>query len=234
MFGTAVYLVDVNGNVISTFPVAGSSTITGPLGRSADAASVSSALSTEDVAILNALLTTTIFTGRIGEVQASPTANTVLDRLKTLATLLNGGLPAALGQSTMANSLRVVLPSDQSAIPINLQPTTSGGSTPYVNLDLGTTGQVVKNGAGQVYNYYLYNNAATTRYVKFYDKGTAPTSGDTPVWTLGIPAGSAANVAFPNGIAFASGISLRGTTLVANNDNTAPSANDLVVNLGYK
>lgn len=32
------------------------------------------------------------FTGRIGEVQASPTANTVLDRLKTLATLLGGTL----------------------------------------------------------------------------------------------------------------------------------------------
>lgn len=36
------------------------------------------------------------FTARIGEVQASPTANTVLDRLKALATLLGGGLPAAL------------------------------------------------------------------------------------------------------------------------------------------
>ena len=33
---------------------------------------------------------------QIGEVQASPTANTVLDRLKSLATLLSGGLPAAL------------------------------------------------------------------------------------------------------------------------------------------
>ena len=32
----------------------------------------------------------------IGEVQASPTTYTVLDRLKTLATLLNAGLPAAL------------------------------------------------------------------------------------------------------------------------------------------
>ncbi len=36
------------------------------------------------------------FTGRIGEVQASPTQYTLLERLKVLATLLNGGLPAAL------------------------------------------------------------------------------------------------------------------------------------------
>ncbi len=46
--------------------------------------------STVSVATLDALLT------RIGEVQASPTANTTLDRLKALATLLAGGLPAAL------------------------------------------------------------------------------------------------------------------------------------------
>jgi hypothetical protein len=49
---------------------------------------------TEDT--LATLLTEAVFTGRVGEVQASPTANTVLDRLKVLATLLNGGLPAAL------------------------------------------------------------------------------------------------------------------------------------------
>lgn len=64
-------------------------------------------------------LAETTFTGRIGEVAASPTANTVLDRLKTLATLLAAGLPAALGQGTMAQSLRVVLPSDQSAVPVS-------------------------------------------------------------------------------------------------------------------
>lgn len=33
--------------------------------------------------------------------------------LQRLTTLLNGGLPAALGQGTMAQSMRVVLPSDQ-------------------------------------------------------------------------------------------------------------------------
>jgi hypothetical protein len=169
MFGTAVYLVDVNGNPISTIPVAGATTISGPL-----------------------------------------------------------------GQAAMAASLPVVVASNQTAFPVNLQPTTSGGSTPYTNLDLGVTGQVVKNGAGQIYNYYLYNNANATRYVKFYDKGTAPTQADTPVWTFGIPAGAAANVAFPNGIAFAAGISLRGTTGVAIADTGAPATNDLVVNVGYK
>lgn len=208
MFGTAVYLVDVNGNVISTFPVAGSSLITGPLDRRLDAQAVSVALSTEDVAILNlikAIWPTTVDT--------------------------NSG-------NKSASTLRVVLATDQPSLtnaqPVSLQPTTSGGSTPYTNIDLGTTGQVVKNGVGQVYNYYIYNNATAVRYVKWYDKGTAPTQADTPVWTFGIPPGGAANVAFPNGIAFAAGISLRGTTGVAVADTGAPNANDLVVNVGYK
>lgn len=40
-----------------------SNTVSGPLGRQADAASVSVAMSTEDVAFLNALLTTSAFPG---------------------------------------------------------------------------------------------------------------------------------------------------------------------------
>lgn len=172
--------------------------ITGPLGRKADAASVSTALSTEDVA------------------------------------LLGGGLPAALGQGTMAQGMRVTLPSDQTAISVSLQPTTSGGSLVYRNLDLGSTGQVVKNGAGQLYGYFLYNNASATRFVKVYDKGTAPTNSDTPAMTYPLPAGSAANVAFPNGVAFAAGISLRATTGIADNDTGAPGTNDCVVNVNYK
>jgi len=200
-----VYLVDANGNTVSPAS-GGSSSITSPLGRQADAASVSAALSTEDVALLTALLTTTAFQARI----------------------------PANGQAAMAASVPVAIASNQSAIPINLQPTTSGGSTPYRNLDLGTTGKVVKNSAGQLYNYFISNNAAAARFVKFYDKATAPTDGDTPIWTFQLPPGAAANVAFPNGIAFANGISIRGTTGVADNDTGAPSTNDIIVNLGYK
>ena len=139
-----------------------------------------------------------------------------------------------LGQGTMAQSVPVVLPSNQTAIPVNLQPTTSGGSLVYRNLDLGVTGQVAKNGAGQLYSYFFYNNASATRYIKIYDKATAPTQSDTPVMTYPIPAGSAANVAFPNGVAFSAGISLRATTGVADSDTGAPSTNDVVINVNYK
>lgn len=47
------------------------------------------------------------FTGRIGEVQASPTANTVLDRLKTIATLLSGTLTVGSHNVTNAGTFAV-------------------------------------------------------------------------------------------------------------------------------
>lgn len=115
------------------------------------------------------------------------------------------------------------------------QPSTSGGLTTYRSLDLGSTGVAVKTSAGQLYGYYLYNNSSSaTRFVKIYDKASAASSSDTPVMTLPIPAGSAANVSFGAGIAFASGISVRATTAIADNDTGAPSTNDVVVNLLYK
>jgi len=69
-----VYLVDANGNTVSPAS-GGSSSITSPLGRQADAASVSTALSTEDVALLTALLTTTAFQARTPALGAATAAN---------------------------------------------------------------------------------------------------------------------------------------------------------------
>jgi hypothetical protein len=48
----------------------------------------------------------------IGDVGASPAANTLLGRLKAIATLLGGGLPASLGPKTGATSLSIVPASD--------------------------------------------------------------------------------------------------------------------------
>lgn len=119
---------------------------------------------------------------------------------------------------------------------VSLQPTTSGGASIYRSLSVVATGASVKASAGQLYGYYVANlNASSTRYLKIYDKASAPTVGsDTPVITIPIPPGSAANVAFPNGVAFALGIGVGATTLIADADATAPSANEVVVNLFYK
>lgn len=97
-----------------------------------------------------------------------------------------------------------------------------------------TTGVNIKAAAGQVYGWYLYNNAAAIRIVKLYDKATAPTVGtDTPTQTIVLPANGGANLFSDVGFQFLNGIGIGVSTGIADNDTTAPSANDVVVNLFY-
>jgi hypothetical protein len=104
----------------------------------------------------------------------------------------------------------------------------------YRTLDAQPAGVNIKATPGEVAGWYLSNNAASVRYVKLYDKATAPTSGDTPKLTLMLPANSAANTLAPAGIDFTAGIGIRCTTGVADNDTGAPTANDVVANVFYK
>jgi hypothetical protein len=102
-------------------------------------------------------------------------------------------------------------------------------SNTYRNISLLNTGVNIKAAPGVVTGWYLANNAAAARFVKLYNETTVPVAADTPLLTIELPAGSAANVSFANPINFSAGIGIRGTQLVADNDNTAPSANDIVV-----
>jgi hypothetical protein len=113
-------------------------------------------------------------------------------------------------------------------------PTTRGGLDVFRNLNLGATGQVVKASAGQLFGWYISNAATSQRFLKVYNKATAADQTDTPVMTIPIPAESAANVSFPQGIQFAAGISVRCTTGIADNDTGAPGSNECVVNILFK
>lgn len=119
-------------------------------------------------------------------------------------------------------------------LPVTFAAATSGGLSFYRNLDLGTTGQVAKASAGQVYGYTLTNRSAGERFVKFYDKATAATSADTPVETVVLPPGTSVVYTSLYGVAYANGVGVRASTGLADNDNTAPSTNDVVVGVRYK
>jgi len=113
-------------------------------------------------------------------------------------------------------------------------PAASGGLSIYRDIDLDETGINIKASAGQLYGWYLFNDSAAHRYVKLYNKATAPTVGtDTPVMTIPLPIGSGANVEYNIGITFSLGIGIGATTGVADNDTGAPDANDVVVNILY-
>jgi hypothetical protein len=80
----------------------------------------------------------------------------------------------------------------------------------------------------------LSNTTATYKYVRFYNLTTAPTVGTSTVTnTIGIPPNGLAQMQFPGGIAFATGIALSITGAPADNDTTVVVANDVVGDVYY-
>jgi hypothetical protein len=110
------------------------------------------------------------------------------------------------------------------------------GDTPFSILDLQNTGVTpTKAAAGLLYELFASNQANTDRWVKVYDKATAAASTDTPVLRYRVPALAAGTLLrVPPGVSFANGIALRACQLQADNDNTAPAANDVTVSGSYK
>lgn len=94
---------------------------------------------------------------------------------------------------------------------------------------------LVATGPRELTGYYLVNTAASFAYVKLFDKATAPAAGsDTPVAVYGIPASSAANVAFGVPVQFTNGLGFATTTGIADSDATAISSNQVSVTLYYR
>lgn len=79
------------------------------------------------------------------------------------------------------------------------------------------------------------NAAAATRYLKLYDKASAPTVGtDAPKMTIAIPAGASFALDFSNRVTFTAGLAFALTTGAADSDTGALTAADIVgLNIGY-
>src|SRR3989344_4474140 len=107
-------------------------------------------------------------------------------------------------------------------------PVSTGGLSVYRNINLVASGVNIKSSAGQIYGWYLFNNAPTVRYIKLYNKARAPSVGaDTPAMTIPLPANAAANVIVPSGIAFSHGIGIGATTGVSDGNADMPTTNDV-------
>lgn len=122
------------------------------------------------------------------------------------------------------------------ALWVTVKPSANTGLSIFRTLDADETEEDVKTSAGKLYGWYIYNDGAAEVYVKFYNATAANTTvgTTTPILTIPIPAGSAANVEFTNGIAFGTALCIAATTGVADNDTTAPAANQVVANIFYK
>lgn len=105
----------------------------------------------------------------------------------------------------------------------------------YSTPDCQNTGVNFNNNPGKIGGWFFVNNAASTRYVKIYDTAGIPNpASDIPKLVIPIPPASDSKFALGGAIKFALGIAIRCCTGAANTDNTAPTTNDVAVNVFYK
>jgi hypothetical protein len=93
----------------------------------------------------------------------------------------------------------------------------------------------IKSTAGRLYGVHAANTNAAVRYLKIYDKATAPDQNDTPFMTIPLPASGqhAFNGSWPSGIKLANGLGIRLVTGLADSDNTSVGT-DILVHIFYK
>lgn len=156
---------------------------------------------------------------------ASSGLNGRLQRIAQRVTSLIALVPTALGKATAAGAFLVTEALDNRA-----------DSTYRLLTSLNTTnGANIKASAGTVWKIIGNNTVAAKKYLKLYNKATAPTVGtDTPVATFVLLASSSFNIEIPARY-FATGIGIAITGAAADNDTTAIGAGDIeCLNLFYR
>lgn len=98
-----------------------------------------------------------------------------------------------------------------------------------------TNATSVKASAGNLFKIIGNNTVASKRYLKLYNKATAPTVGtDTPFMTIPILASTAFDFSFTAGMYFSLGIAYAITANAADADTAAIGAGDIeCLNIGY-
>lgn len=140
------------------------------------------------------------------------------------ATLTDANGNALLGQALAASSLPVTDALDNGAT------TTSR----LISAAASTNATSVKASAGSVFRVRGFNNNAAARFLKFYNKASAPTVGtDTPVLTYRLA--PTADFAIDVCLYFSAGIAYAITTAAADADTGALTAGDVqAMNISYR
>ncbi|OAI39609.1 hypothetical protein AYO40_01205 [Planctomycetaceae bacterium SCGC AG-212-D15] len=119
------------------------------------------------------------------------------------------------------------------------------GCSVYHQTTTNTTGVNIKSTRGKLIGVIVSNMTASIKFLKLYDKATAPTVGtDTPIMTIGLPANSvvAQNLLFmfpgeneeEGGVGFVNGLGVGASNLAVDSDATNTTSGDVVVNILYK
>jgi len=111
---------------------------------------------------------------------------------------------------------------------------TGGDSTFHLVSAASTNATNIKASAGKVTGWYVYNSNANARKVAFHNTAGTPTAGSSIHSSIVIPGLAAANVSFPDGIDFSTGIAITTVTDLTDAGSTAVALNDLIINIFYK
>lgn len=134
-----------------------------------------------------------------------------------------------LATVTTVSTLSAISAGSNLIADVGIQPRTTNGFDTFMasgsdgSSILVATAQAVKASAGKVYGYYLYNPEAAVTFVHFYNtaQGSVTVGTTNPLFSLQIPAGSAANLMSDIGITFGTAITIAATTTAGG--NTAPA-----------
>jgi hypothetical protein len=112
------------------------------------------------------------------------------------------------------------------------------GTTPYKLISTASTNaNNVKSSAGNLYSIVAIGLTTNVRYLKLYNKATAPSVGtDVPVMTIPVPTnsqGAGISIPFSIGVNFTLGIGVALTSGSADNDTGVIGAGDVILNLTY-
>lgn len=111
----------------------------------------------------------------------------------------------------------------------------AGLSNARVAAAASTNATSVKGSPGGIVSINVFNGNAAVRYLKLYNKASAPTVGtDVPLATFPLAIGKERDIAPPGGIDFTTGIAYAITSGIADNDTGAVSANDVHGLITYK
>lgn len=135
------------------------------------------------------------------------------------------------GVDGVANDTNATTP-----MPVQETPVTTGGvSVSRIVSEATTNATSVKGSAGQVYGLIAVNTNSSARYLKLYNKATAPTVGsDTPFMTIALLGTGGIGFDLTHGIPFGTGIALALTTGAADADTGAVALSEITLNLLYK
>lgn len=104
------------------------------------------------------------------------------------------------------------------------------GTTPSKILSAASTNAtLIKGSAGRVYGYQLANTTAAWKFVRLYNKATAPVPGtDTPVMVIAVPPNGTTEVEMTVPASFATGIGYSITGASPDLDATAVAVGDVI------